>query len=267
MQRNPISDLTALIARYEAGESYEDIARSVGIGKMRLRDALAAAGVLRTRSEAVRLAMPRERPWLRKDVPGIDALAARYNAGESVFGLARVAGVRHNLLAAALERAGVQLRRRTAERMLTAFWEKVEKTDGCWLWRGALNTQGYGNLRRDGKWHRAHRYAYELEHGPIPPGMELCHRCDNPLCVRPSHMFVGTHLDNVRDMQAKRRNAHGERHGTAKLTDAQVYAIRGRYDAGDTRARIGAEFGLNYQTVWKIGTRRSWKHLPEQRAS
>jgi len=93
-------------------------------------------------------------------------------------------------------------RRPLAER----FWEKVEKTDGCWLWTSTLNTWGYGQFQIGRtKQYRAHRIAYELTYGPIPAGMHVCHHCDNPRCVRPDHLFLGTHLDNMRDRQAKGR--------------------------------------------------------------
>lgn len=81
------------------------------------------------------------------------------------------------------------------------FWPKVEKTDGCWLWTANTRPNGYGLFGSVG----AHRVAYELCVGPIPSGMYVCHRCDNPACVRPDHLFVGTQLDNMRDMVTKGR--------------------------------------------------------------
>jgi hypothetical protein len=87
------------------------------------------------------------------------------------------------------------------------FWEKVEKSEGCWLWTASRHTDGYGRFGPNhAEAKRAHRVAYELEVGPIPPGMLVCHRCDTPLCVRPDHLFLGTIGDNNRDMEAKGRS-------------------------------------------------------------
>lgn len=111
------------------------------------------------------------------------------------------------------------------------FLEKIEfdALTGCWLWTGARHPQGYGFIKRkDGTQLRAHRVAYELAYGPIPPGLQVCHRCDNPRCIRPGHLFLGTARDNAADMVAKGRAARnaGERNGGALLTRPQVVQIR-----------------------------------------
>lgn len=84
------------------------------------------------------------------------------------------------------------------------FWQKVEKTDTCWLWRGSKNTTGYGQLRTD-RLEKAHRISWEIHNGPIPDGLAVLHACDNPPCVNPSHLWLGTQADNARDRQAKGR--------------------------------------------------------------
>jgi len=73
------------------------------------------------------------------------------------------------------------------------FWDRLTRTaHGCWEWTGARDQNGYGNLRIAGLWYKAHRYAYELTHGPVPDGMKVCHRCNNPPCCRPDHLWLGT---------------------------------------------------------------------------
>lgn len=91
------------------------------------------------------------------------------------------------------------------------FWRKVDKPNGengCWLWTGSFTTPGYGQFRADGKNLSTHRYAYEISRGPIPKGLLVCHHCDNPKCVRPDHLFLGTHKDNHDDSVAKGRRNH-----------------------------------------------------------
>jgi len=85
------------------------------------------------------------------------------------------------------------------------FWSKVQKSDGCWTWAGATWGRGYGAFKHEGRQVYAHRFAWEMAKGPIPAGLFVCHHCDNPLCVRPDHLFLGTHTDNMRDASRKGR--------------------------------------------------------------
>lgn len=85
------------------------------------------------------------------------------------------------------------------------FWQKVKKSDSCWEWQGANVPKGYGIIGKDGRNQYAHRVSWELHTGVIPKGLLVCHHCDNPKCVRPDHLFVGTHQDNLRDMSRKGR--------------------------------------------------------------
>lgn len=142
------------------------------------------------------------------------------------------------------------VRRTLAER----FWEKVSRGDGCWLWTGFRNPDGYGHLHTKGQGIiRAHRLSWELHEGPIPPGMKVLHRCDNRACVRPDHLFLGTQVENIRDMDRKGRR------GNAKLSDAQVAEIRRRRSAGERATEVARAFAISTVTVYDIarGRRRS----------
>jgi hypothetical protein len=97
-------------------------------------------------------------------------------------------------------------RAQRAQRIATfehRFWSRVDRSAGCWEWQGARNGAGYGVVSRDGRDHGAHRVAWELTHGPIPDGLFALHHCDNPPCVRPEHLYLGTAGDNLRDTHAR----------------------------------------------------------------
>lgn len=130
---------------------------------------------------------------------------------------------------------------------------------GCWLWTAAVDGKGYGAFRME-KMEQAHRASWLLHHGPIPDGMCVCHKCDTPLCVNPSHLFLGTNLDNMRDRDRKGRAAKrdGEKCGTSKLTEADVMAIR---VAGGLHREIAASFGVSRETVGEIRRGVTWKHV------
>lgn len=96
------------------------------------------------------------------------------------------------------------------EQETAAFWEKVKKLESCWEWQAGFNGNGYGAAYFNGKQYRAHRASWIMAHGKIPNGMMLCHSCDNPKCVNPSHLFLGTQADNIADMVTKGRQAKGD---------------------------------------------------------
>lgn len=146
---------------------------------------------------------------------------------------------------------------------LDRFWSKVNKScqNGCWEWT-ASTVQGYGQFGAGGRGVRnvrAHRFSWQLSNGPIPPGMDICHRCDNPPCVNPDHLFVGTRRDNIQDMIAKSRDRLiGERSSNARLSDDAVRAIRYSFAAGVSRAVLAEQYGIKPESVNHIvnGKRR-----------
>ena len=138
------------------------------------------------------------------------------------------------------------------------FLEKVVKQDsGCHEWAGSLAKNGYGNFHKDGKTHYSHRIAWEIEHGEEPSDYVL-HKCDNRKCVNPDHLFIGSFYDNMDDMVAKGRQAHGVKNHHAKLTEEQVLQIR--QEVGLQR-EIAAKYGVTYSLVGMIRSGRIWKHI------
>ena len=146
------------------------------------------------------------------------------------------------------------------------FWprvNRVEDEDSCWEWMGGKYERGYGAfmIHRDGRKRNtgAHRFSYELAYGPIPAGMFVCHRCDNPPCVRPDHLFLGTNTDNVRDMVSKKRENHaGEHNGRAVLTAEGVRVIKDRLRAGEAARPIAADYGVSRETINAIRRGKAW---------
>src|SRR4029077_3442437 len=141
------------------------------------------------------------------------------------------------------------------------FWKHVKKTRGCWKWSGATGRYGHLRMRNEsGKWSGglAHRISWELHYGPFPKEFSACHKCDTPTCVRPDHLFLGTHADNIDDKCAKIRQARGERQWKAKLTKDDVLEIR---RSEDTQWNIARKFGIHQATVWNILHRYTWKHV------
>lgn len=133
---------------------------------------------------------------------------------------------------------------------------------GCWWWTGGGHERGYGRIgrgRRDSGVASATHVALMIVGRPVPDGMFACHTCDNPACVNPAHLFAGTHIDNMRDMDAKGRRTIrcGESSPTSKLTEMQVRDMRSRFDRFDNAA-IGRNFGVSKETVRKIRAGLLW---------
>lgn len=158
------------------------------------------------------------------------------------------------------------------EQLSRRFLDKVEMEpmSGCWLWIASNRHGGYGGFWRNGKARAAHRESWILFNGKIPDGLHVLHRCDVRCCVNPSHLFLGTHTDNVRDMVKKGRHAthgpglKGSSHPMAKLTDREVYKIRASYihgKKGGQRRRLASEYGVSESMISKIVNGVFWRHI------
>jgi len=140
------------------------------------------------------------------------------------------------------------------ERLRFIGWTEVlrrPELGPCWEWRGARNPKGYGKLGAiEGKSHDAHRLAYLTWIGSLELGQNACHRCDNPPCINPAHLFAGTTAQNMADMASKRRSRNGERHVDAKLSDADVAAIRASYTGRHgEKSQIARDYGVSLALV------------------
>lgn len=136
---------------------------------------------------------------------------------------------------------------------------------GCWLWERSTNRRGYGSFYFEGAHFKAHRASYQAFVSPIADDKCVLHKCDTPSCVNPSHLFIGTNLDNVQDRTKKGRGVlpdnKGERNGMAKLTSEVVNEIRRRHHAGETKTHISKLFGISRQHVSDLVSGKKWSWL------
>ena len=151
------------------------------------------------------------------------------------------------------------------ETLSERFWQKVDRrgVDDCWEWM-ASKRLGYGRIRVDGKSKSAHRLSWTMHNGKIPDGMQVLHRCDNPSCVNPQHLFLGTVADNVADMLSKGRQKwlSGEETRSSKLTSGDVLDIRRMYSTGNyTYSELAEMFSVSESNVGCIVNRETWKHI------
>lgn len=160
------------------------------------------------------------------------------------------------------------------------FWAKVDRTSGvnaCWIWTAHRYRRGYGQFwdgsyREDGSPHNvsAHRWSFERFVRQLRDGECVLHRCDNPPCVNPAHLFAGSHKDNAIDRESKKRGfagprtaSPGEKNGSAKLTAEQVVLIRERFRGGASKRGLAREFGVSAPLVFAIVNRKLWRHIPD----
>ena len=143
------------------------------------------------------------------------------------------------------------------------FWPRVIKDsapDGCWEWSGYVSKSGYSHCTNRSL--NVHRIAWEWANGPIPPGKFVLHQCDNRICVRPDHLFLGTHIENMLDMRMKGRSARGEQVSIAKLTAPAVRDIRAAHaDGGVSIRALARQYGVRPKTLAQVIRRETWKHI------
>lgn len=165
---------------------------------------------------------------------------------------------------------------RSGQTLAERLWSGIDKRgpNDCWPWMRSKTPKGYGVIsrRRFGggiTQTGAHRAAYELTHGPVPDGVYICHRCDNPICCNPAHLFAGTPRDNVIDCVSKGRRAKergsyngGEANSHAKLSAADIAAIAARVAAGERQTVIAKEYGVDPGTIWRALHGHTWKTKP-----
>lgn len=133
--------------------------------------------------------------------------------------------------------------------------------DECWEWQGNIGTNGYGRFRCAGTTYATHRLSYEIHNGPVPDGLNILHKCDNPACCNPHHLFAGTDLDNMRDKAQKLRAPRGSENKKSKLDEVKVHRIRELASSGTAPLEIAKEFGVSRRNIYEILNGRTWRHV------
>lgn len=188
-------------------------------------------------------------------------------AGEMPMALAERIGVSINRIKVIRVRLGIRLPKLS---LVEKFWSHVDK-DGpivraelgkCWAWAGAVSRMGYGALNNGaGKVVRANRVSWELNRGHIPNGLLVLHRCDNPPCCNPDHLYLGTGDDNTADKVARGRQPRGVKASNAKLTEDNVITMRRMYGDGMGDRKLARLFHLSRGVTQRILRRKTWAHI------
>lgn len=176
----------------------------------------------------------------------------------------------------------LRCRMRISKKDIARFWSKVDQSggpDACWPWTKGRYQKGYGSFGVGGKNKGSHRVAYELVKGPIPAGLCVCHRCNNPRCCNPRHLATGTYAENSRyavlcgrvasgDRHGSHKHpeawARGEAHGQSKLTYSVVRQIRNLAKSGELHRVLGAMFGVNRTAIAKVVRRETWIRISKK---
>lgn len=153
---------------------------------------------------------------------------------------------------------------RSLNEYLKDFYDQIDQKafNECWEWRGVTNGFKYGRFIFYGKNFGSHRIAYMFQKGMLPNGLFVCHKCDNPICCNPDHLFIGTNSENIADCVSKGRQVRGEKAPRAVLSNSDVLEIRKEYKKGKTSYKnLGKKYGVRNAAIYKIINRRTWKHL------
>lgn len=149
--------------------------------------------------------------------------------------------------------------------LIERFHEKwdLDEEGKCWVWNASKAGKGYGQIKipKTRKQVYAHRLSYMIYKGEITEGLDVCHTCDNPSCVRPSHLFLGTRKDNLQDMKSKDRHLKGSKNNQSILTDEKVRQIHKMHLSGLSQMKIAKSFGVSQGTIWKILKGLRWEHI------
>lgn len=159
------------------------------------------------------------------------------------------------------QETAVAIRMQDRERFAMKIEVKPTSDDPCWLWTDRPDKQGYGRFRFPRKNMAAHRVSFLIFNGPIPDNMFVLHRCDNPLCVHPGHLFLGTQTDNMADKKAKGRNLIGSHHQNSRLNEAAVATIKELLRQGMPQMQIARRFNISQTTICHISTGQIWRHV------